>query len=118
MVADVSASLGFVFSGLVPLLLLLCFKERESQYENVWRISFALGIIVSGIREYKGLESVVLLTVSSPRCRSSGSDTAWPCPRLNVETHREKQYCPTISLSSDTGDLWLVRLSLGSSTTM
>ncbi|PVI05323.1 MFS general substrate transporter [Periconia macrospinosa] len=45
MVADVSASLGFVFSGLVPLLLLLCFKQEESQYENVWRISFALGII-------------------------------------------------------------------------
>ncbi|CAI6300015.1 unnamed protein product [Periconia digitata] len=45
MVSDVSASLGFVFSGLVPLLLLLCFKQQESQYENVWRIAFALGII-------------------------------------------------------------------------
>ncbi|KAF2033294.1 MFS general substrate transporter [Setomelanomma holmii] len=45
MVADVSASLGFVFSGLVPLLLLLCFRQQVSQYENVWRISFALGII-------------------------------------------------------------------------
>ncbi|KAF2114960.1 major facilitator superfamily domain-containing protein [Lophiotrema nucula] len=45
MVADVSASLGFVFSGLVPLLLLLCFKQRASDYEKVWRIAFALGII-------------------------------------------------------------------------
>ncbi|KAF2788008.1 MFS general substrate transporter [Melanomma pulvis-pyrius CBS 109.77] len=45
MVADVSASLGFIFSGLVPLLLLLCFRQQESQYENVWRISFALGVI-------------------------------------------------------------------------
>lgn len=45
MVADVSASLGFVFSGLVPLLLLLCFHERQSEYEKVWRVSFALGII-------------------------------------------------------------------------
>lgn len=47
MVADVSSSLGFIFSGLVPLLLLLCFHQRESQYEKVWRIAFALGIIVS-----------------------------------------------------------------------
>ncbi|KAF2738621.1 MFS general substrate transporter [Polyplosphaeria fusca] len=45
MVADVSASLGFVFSGLVPLLLLLCFHQKESNYEKVWRIAFALGII-------------------------------------------------------------------------
>ncbi|KAJ4310371.1 hypothetical protein N0V94_008485 [Neodidymelliopsis sp. IMI 364377] len=45
MVADVSASLGFVFSGLVPLLLLLCFHEREERYEKIWRIAFALGII-------------------------------------------------------------------------
>ncbi|KAH7094891.1 major facilitator superfamily domain-containing protein [Paraphoma chrysanthemicola] len=45
MVADVSASLGFVFSGLVPLLLLLCFREQVSQYENIWRITFALGVI-------------------------------------------------------------------------
>ncbi|KAH7116976.1 major facilitator superfamily domain-containing protein [Dendryphion nanum] len=45
MVADVSASLGFVFSGLVPLLLLLCFHEREEHYEKVWRIAFALGLI-------------------------------------------------------------------------
>lgn len=46
MVADVSASLGFVFSGLVPLLLLLCFHEREAHYEKIWRIAFALGVIV------------------------------------------------------------------------
>ncbi|KZM21847.1 transmembrane transporter [Ascochyta rabiei] len=45
MVADVSASLGFVFSGLVPLLLLLCFHEREAHYEKIWRIAFALGVI-------------------------------------------------------------------------
>ncbi|KAF2012787.1 MFS general substrate transporter [Aaosphaeria arxii CBS 175.79] len=45
MVADVSASLGFIFSGLVPLLLLLCFHQKEEHYEKVWRISFALGII-------------------------------------------------------------------------
>lgn len=50
MVADVSASLGFVFSGLVPLLLLLCFHEREAHYEKVWRIAFALGIIVCHLR--------------------------------------------------------------------
>ena len=47
MVADVSASLGFIFSGLVPLLLLLCFHEREEHYEKIWRIAFALGVIVS-----------------------------------------------------------------------
>lgn len=46
MVADVSASLGFIFSGLVPLLLLLCFHEREEHYEKIWRIAFALGVIV------------------------------------------------------------------------
>lgn len=47
-----SASLGFVFSGLVPLLLLLCFREQVSQYENIWRISFALGVIVSVVSSH------------------------------------------------------------------
>ncbi|ORY16128.1 major facilitator superfamily domain-containing protein [Clohesyomyces aquaticus] len=45
MVADVSASLGFIFSGLSPLLLLLCFHQKESNYEKVWRISFVLGLL-------------------------------------------------------------------------
>ncbi|EGP89806.1 uncharacterized protein MYCGRDRAFT_35932 [Zymoseptoria tritici IPO323] len=45
MVSDVSASFGFIFSGLVPLLLLLCFQEEEKQYGKVWRIAFALGVI-------------------------------------------------------------------------
>ncbi|OMP86440.1 putative metabolite transport protein GIT1, partial [Diplodia seriata] len=45
MLADLSASLGYVFGGLVPLLLLLCTHRRESSYGTVWRTSFALGLI-------------------------------------------------------------------------
>jgi MFS family permease len=45
MLADLSASLGYVWGGLVPLLLLLCFKQKEEHYKIVWRLSFALGMI-------------------------------------------------------------------------
>jgi len=45
MLADLSASLGYVWGGLVPLLLLLCFKQKEEHYKVVWRLSFALGMI-------------------------------------------------------------------------
>ncbi|KAI5271058.1 major facilitator superfamily transporter [Aureobasidium subglaciale] len=45
MIADLSASLGYVFGGLVPLLLLLCVHQREDKYDIVWRLSFALGLI-------------------------------------------------------------------------
>lgn len=44
-VGEVSASLGYCWGALVPLLLLLITKQRESQYELVWRLSFALGVI-------------------------------------------------------------------------
>ncbi|KAF4123067.1 Sugar (and other) transporter [Geosmithia morbida] len=43
MLADLSASLGYVWAGLTPLLLLLCVGQRESGYPAVWRTSFALG---------------------------------------------------------------------------
>lgn len=45
MLADLSASLGYVWAGLVPLLLLLIVGKRESKYEVVWRTAFALGAI-------------------------------------------------------------------------
>ena len=45
MVADLSASLGYVFGGVVPLLLLLCVHMDESKYDIVWRTTFALGLI-------------------------------------------------------------------------
>ncbi|PYH28392.1 major facilitator superfamily transporter [Aspergillus neoniger CBS 115656] len=45
MIADLSASLGFAFGALVPLLLLLCFHQEVRNYEAVWRISLALGVI-------------------------------------------------------------------------
>ncbi|KAJ5970184.1 uncharacterized protein N7479_000102 [Penicillium vulpinum] len=45
MIADLSASLGFAFGALVPLLLLLCFHQQVKHYETVWRISFAMGAI-------------------------------------------------------------------------
>lgn len=45
MLADLSASLGYVWGGLVPLLLLLCVGQKESKYEIVWRTSFALGLV-------------------------------------------------------------------------
>ncbi|ORY70988.1 metabolite transport protein [Pseudomassariella vexata] len=45
MLADLSASLGYVWGGLVPLLLLLCVKQKEEHYDIVWRTSFALGLI-------------------------------------------------------------------------
>lgn len=45
MLADLSSSLGYVWGGLVPLLLLLCVRGREDHYEAVWRTSFALGLV-------------------------------------------------------------------------
>lgn len=45
MIADLSASLGYVFGGLVPLLLLLCVGQKQEHYDIVWRLSFALGLI-------------------------------------------------------------------------
>ncbi|KAK1596510.1 major facilitator superfamily transporter [Colletotrichum navitas] len=44
MLADLSASLGYVWGGLVPLLLLLCAGQNVSRYHIVWRTSFALGM--------------------------------------------------------------------------
>ncbi|KAI0015119.1 metabolite transport protein [Xylariomycetidae sp. FL0641] len=45
MLADLSASLGYVWGGLVPLLLLLCVHQRVADYDIVWRTSFALGLV-------------------------------------------------------------------------
>lgn len=45
MIGDLSADLGYVFGGLVPLLLLLCVRNKEEHYELVWRLSFALGLV-------------------------------------------------------------------------
>ncbi|KAI1870284.1 uncharacterized protein JN550_005212 [Neoarthrinium moseri] len=45
MLADLSASLGYVWGGLVPLLLLLCVGQKEEHYDIVWRTSFALGLV-------------------------------------------------------------------------
>lgn len=45
MLADLSASLGYVWGGLVPLLLLLCVGQKVENYDIVWRTSFALGLV-------------------------------------------------------------------------
>ncbi|KAA8646278.1 uncharacterized protein ATNIH1004_007705 [Aspergillus tanneri] len=45
MIADLSASLGFAFGALVPLVLLLCFHQRVSNYDKVWRVALAMGAI-------------------------------------------------------------------------
>lgn len=45
MIADLSATFGFIFGGLVPLLLILCFHQNEKHYNIVWRLSLALGLI-------------------------------------------------------------------------
>ncbi|KAJ5851281.1 uncharacterized protein N7529_010666 [Penicillium soppii] len=45
MIGDLSASLGFAFGALVPLILLLCFHQKVQHYESVWRISLAMGAI-------------------------------------------------------------------------
>lgn len=45
MLADLSASLGYIWAALVPLLLLLCTGQQVSQYNTVWRTSLALGMI-------------------------------------------------------------------------
>ncbi|TVY90609.1 Glycerophosphoinositol permease [Lachnellula willkommii] len=45
MIADVSATFGFIFGGLVPLLLILCFHQNEAHYHIVWRLALALGAI-------------------------------------------------------------------------
>ncbi|KAK7525132.1 metabolite transport protein [Phyllosticta citriasiana] len=44
-IADLSASLGYVCGGLVPLLLLLCTEQKVENYPIVWRASFALGLV-------------------------------------------------------------------------
>ncbi|KAG4416663.1 hypothetical protein IFR04_010181 [Cadophora malorum] len=45
LIGDLSATLGFVFGGLVPLLLILCFHSNEKHYNIVWRLALALGAI-------------------------------------------------------------------------
>ncbi|KAG8161206.1 hypothetical protein KVR01_009470 [Diaporthe batatas] len=45
MLADLSSSLGYVWGGLVPLLLLLCVGQEVDKYDVVWRTSFALGLV-------------------------------------------------------------------------
>ncbi|KAJ5666580.1 hypothetical protein N7462_010989 [Penicillium macrosclerotiorum] len=45
MIGDLSASLGFAFGALVPLVLLLCFHQQVRNYEAVWRVSLAMGAI-------------------------------------------------------------------------
>lgn len=45
MLGDLSSSLGYVWGGLVPLLLLLCVDQNVQKYDIVWRLSFALGLI-------------------------------------------------------------------------
>ncbi|KAL1847541.1 hypothetical protein Daus18300_013910 [Diaporthe australafricana] len=45
MLADLSASLGYVWGGLVPLLMLLCVGQDVEKYGIVWRTSFALGLV-------------------------------------------------------------------------
>lgn len=45
MLGDLSSSLGYVWGGLVPLLLLLCVDKKEDKYHIVWRTSFALGAV-------------------------------------------------------------------------
>ncbi|KAJ5704302.1 hypothetical protein N7493_011440 [Penicillium malachiteum] len=45
MIGDLSASLGFAFGALVPLILLLCFHQKVEHYEDVWRTSLAMGAI-------------------------------------------------------------------------
>ncbi|KAL2688440.1 metabolite transport protein [Phyllosticta citricarpa] len=44
-IADLSACLGYVWGGLVPLLLLLCTGQKVEKYPIVWRTSFALGLV-------------------------------------------------------------------------
>ncbi|KAF5008059.1 hypothetical protein FDECE_5641 [Fusarium decemcellulare] len=43
--SEVAASLGYCFGALVPLILLLCVKQKESKYGLVWRLSFGVGMI-------------------------------------------------------------------------
>ncbi|KAK3208957.1 hypothetical protein GRF29_69g261364 [Pseudopithomyces chartarum] len=45
MVADLAAGLGYCFGALVPLLLLLCVKQRVDKYHIVWRTALALGAV-------------------------------------------------------------------------
>ncbi|CAL5867113.1 uncharacterized protein PFLUO_LOCUS1325 [Penicillium psychrofluorescens] len=45
MIGDLSASLGFAFGALVPLLLLLCFHQQVQHYEAVWRVALVMGVI-------------------------------------------------------------------------
>jgi MFS family permease len=44
-ISDISATMGFIFGGLVPLLLVLCVHQNEAHFNIVWRCAFALGLI-------------------------------------------------------------------------
>lgn len=115
MVADVSGSLGFIFSGLVPLLLLLCFYEREAHYEKIWRIAFALGVIVRSFRSL--CQHFGLLTPCSLRSPSSGFVGAWPCRAPNAAALRAIPFFRTTLPSNAIGVLCLAQRLHGSSTT-
>ncbi|KAF2093224.1 MFS general substrate transporter [Rhizodiscina lignyota] len=45
LVSGFAADLGYVWGGLVPLLLLLCTRQEVSKYGIVWRTSLALGLV-------------------------------------------------------------------------
>ncbi|KAK3181952.1 hypothetical protein K4F52_006691 [Lecanicillium sp. MT-2017a] len=45
MLADLSSALGYIWGGLVPLLLLLCVGQKKEHYGIVWRTAFALGAV-------------------------------------------------------------------------
>ena len=47
---DFAIDLGFVFAGVVALIVLACYHERTS--EGVWRICFGLGIVVSSCSKF------------------------------------------------------------------
>lgn len=116
MVADVSASLGFIFSGLVPLLLLLCFHEREAHYEKIWRIAFALGVIVRSF--CSSMPPSILLTHSSLPFLFSGSAGAWPCRAPNAAAQPATPFCLITSRSDATGVLCSAQPLPGLSTTI
>lgn len=103
MVADVSASLGFVFSGLIPLLLLLCFHEHEAHYEKIWRISFALGVIVRCSTTHTASRHL-LICLSRP-FPSFGSAGVWPCLPPSGAVAPGTGFCHTILRSNATGAL-------------
>jgi MFS family permease len=93
MSTDFAVDLGFVFAGIVALIVLACYNQKSS--EGVWRVCFGLGIVVSD-HKLKTVQTTNTNPVSSPSPLSS-IVSAWQI-RLNFKSMPLKLIFPTFML--------------------